>query len=152
MSKLFQSSDYVEEMAEDAFNNASLNGLVRLNVISTSKAKELIKVSKVTPETEFLINKEGVVTLTVFEKAFERLDEDSQKKIMEGAVSCINYDSEKDKISIDKSELNMVNRMRHKYTNDILDIFEGGVMAIQQVEEEEKEEKAMQKEAKKQKS
>ena len=55
---------------------------------------------------------------------------------------------EKDKINIDKSEGNMFHRMRHKYNNDVLNIFEQASLAIQQIEDEEKEAKEAAKEAK----
>lgn len=141
MSKLYKSSDYVEDMAREAFSNAGLENYITLNVISTSKAKDVIKVSKASPETEFLTSSDGMVTITVYEEALEALDEHGQKLLMEGAVSCIDYDSEKDKIIIDKSELNLINRMRHKYNNDVLDIFEQGAMSIIAIEEKEKDEK-----------
>ena len=149
MSKLFKSSDYVEDMIRTEFSNCGLEayGIV-LNVISTIKAKEVIKVSKASPETEFLTNKESMITITVYEQAFEKIDEDGQKKVVEGAISCISYDSEKDKINIDKSEGNMFHRMRHKYNNDVLNIFEQASLAIQQIEDEEKEAKEAAKEAK----
>ena len=35
----------------------------------------------------------------------------------------------------------MLNRMRHKYDNDVLDTFETGVMVISQIEMEKKEAK-----------
>ena len=141
MSKLFNSSEDVESMVRAEFEKAGLDTLIKQNVIGTSKAREMIKISKASPETEFLTKREGMVTIVVYEAAFDRLDEKQQKFIVEGAVSCISYDSEKDKILLDKSEMNMLNRMRHKYNNDVLDAFETGVMAISQIEMEEKEAK-----------
>ena len=150
MGKLFKSSDYVEDIVRDEFSKTGLEPVISLKVISTTKAKEVIKVSKSSQETEFLTNDSNMVTIVVYEKAFERMDEKGQRTLAEGAVSCIEYDSEKDKISVDKSEGNMFHRMRHKYDNSILDIFESASMAIQQIEEEEKAEREAKKMAKKQ--
>lgn len=141
MSKLFSSSDYVEDMVRKEFEKTSLDTCIKVNVISTSKGREIVKVSKASPETEFLTKHEGMVTVIVYEEALEKLSDKQQQLIIEGAVSCISYDNEKDKILIDKSEMNMLNRMRHKYDNDVLDTFETGVMVISQIEMEKKEAK-----------
>jgi hypothetical protein len=141
MGKLFKSSQYVEDMVGAKFTETGLDPVLSLKIMSTTKASEVIKVSKASQETEFLTNDSNVVSIIVYEAAFERLDEEGQSKLIEGAISKISYDNDKDKIEIDKSDLNMINRMRHKYSNDVLDYFEQGIMAIEQIEEEEKEAK-----------
>lgn len=141
MGKLFESSSYVVEMAEQLFSDAGLENFITLNVISTTKGKEIIKVIKASPETEFLTKKDDMITLVIYEEAFEQFEEEQQRKIMESYISCISYDSEKEKILIDKSELNMINRMRHKYDNSILDILESASEAIKQLDEKVKEKK-----------
>lgn len=142
MSKFFESSEYVAEMATNEFANASLEAYgLNLKVISTTKAKDVLAVAKASATTEFLTKEESIITLICYEQAFEMLDEETQKILLEGAISSISYDSEKDKINIDKSEASMLHRMRHKYGNDVLDKFEAGTLAIQQIAEQEAEEK-----------
>lgn len=141
MGKLFKSSDYVEDIVRTKFSETGLEPVLSLKVMSTTKSNELIKVGKASQETEFLTNDSNMVSVVVYEAAFEKLNEDGQLKTVEGAISKISYDGEKDKIIIDKSDMNMLNRMRHKYSNDVLDYFEQGVMAIQQIEQEEKDAK-----------
>lgn len=80
MAKLFDSSDYVVEMVEKQFNTAGLaNYGLNLKVMSLTKAKDVIKVSKASATTEFLAKKDGMIQVFVYEEAFERLDEQAQK-------------------------------------------------------------------------
>ena len=83
MGKLFVSSSYVVEMAEQLFSDAGLENFITLNVISTTKGKEIIKVIKASPETEFLTKKDDMITLVIYEEAFEQFEEEQQRKIME---------------------------------------------------------------------
>ena len=142
MAKFFESSDYVVDLVRDKFSDCGLEAYgLNLKVISTVKAKDVIQVAKASATTEFLTKEDQIITVIVYEKAFEKLDDDGQALLVEGAISCISYDSEKDKILIDKSASALLHRMRHKYGNDVLDVFEAGDLAIKQIKKKKKEEK-----------
>ena len=68
---------------------------------------------------------------------------------MEGCISNISYDTEKDRLMVDKSQYGELIRMRQKYPN-YADIIEIAQAAIDQVAEEEKLRKQDEKAAKKQ--
>ena len=142
MAKLFESSEYVIDMVRNEFAECGLEAYgINLKIMSTVKGKDIISISKASATTEFVSKQEGMIIVTVYEKAFERLDEEKQKLFVEAALSCVSYDSEKDKILLDKSPSAMIHRMRHKYTNSILDTLELNELIIAQIDEEEKEEK-----------
>ena len=142
MAKFFETSSDIVEMAENEFSNCGLDtyGLT-LKCISTSKAKDIISVTKASATTEFVSKQDSMIIVTIYETAFDRLDEHGKKIFMEAAFSGISYDSEKDKIMVDKNQGNMLHRMRHKYNNGILDTLELNEIIIKQIEEEEREEK-----------
>lgn len=148
MAKLFESSDYVVEMVKEEFANCGLESYgLNLKVISTVKSRDIITANKASATTEFVSKQEGMIIVTVYEKAFERLDtEDKQRLFVEAALSAVSFDSEKDKINIEKNQAVILHNMRHKYNNEVLDILELNQIIIQQIDEEEKAEK----EAKKQ--
>ena len=142
MSKLFDTSDYIVDMIGEEFANCGLESYgIALNVLSTVKAKDILTVAKASPTTEKLSNQESLIIVTVFERAFERLDEKAQKLFIESILSCVTYDSEKDKIMIDKNQANMLHRMRHKYDDSILNTLELNQIIISQIEEEDKAKK-----------
>lgn len=142
MKKLFESSEYVVEGIKNEFSSCGLEAYgINLKVISTVKAKNIISVAKASATTEFVSKQDTMLIVTVYEAAFERLDENGQKIFIEAALSNVSYDSEKDKLNIDNNVANMLHRMRHKYGNGILDILELNELIVQQIEDEEKEAK-----------
>lgn len=153
MNKIFESSDEVVAIAREMFKEIGLlNYGLTLKIMSVPKAKEILKVTKASPATEFLTNNEGIIQLFVFEKAFERLDENSQKMLLDMAFSNVWYDTDKDKLNIDTTPNAAIIRMRQKYGNDILDKVELALVTMQQIEEEEKEAKEAAREAKRNKN
>lgn len=153
MSKIFESSDEVVAIAREMFKETGLlNYGLTLKIMSVPKAKEILKVTKASPATEFLTNNEGIIQLFVFEKAFERLDENSQKMLLDMTFSNVWYDTDKDKLNIDTTPNAAIIRMRQKYGNDILDKVELALVTMQQIEEEEKEAKEAAREAKRNKN
>lgn len=142
MGKIFSSSEYVVEMVEKTFEESGLASYgFTLEVMSVTKSKQPIKVSKANPVTEHLVNASDVICVEIYEKAFERLSEDYQKKLVEMYISGISYDSEKDKLTIQNREVRNLFNMCKKYGNGFVSILEASYLAIDQIEEEEKEEK-----------
>lgn len=150
MAKFFETSEDVVEMANEAFINAGLKDYgLTLKIMSVTKSKDVIKVSKANPTTEFLTKKEGIIQLQIYEAAFERLDDTAKSMFLEMALSNISYDFEKEKVNVDTVPFNQIFRMRQKYGNEFLDKLEMGYIIIQQIADEEKERKEAEKESKK---
>lgn len=153
MGKLFNTSDDIIELIEQKFNETLLKDYgLTLKIMSTTKSKDLIKVSKATPATEFIANKNGMIQICVYEAAFDRLNDDAKEMLVEMALSNINYDVEKDKITIETNPFVQIFNMRRKYGDEILNKIELSMMIITEIENEEKERKLMEKENKKNKS
>lgn len=139
MAKFFETSSDVQELIQDKFENTTLPQIgINLKVLSITKAKQVVKASRANATTQFLTNKD--VILTVYEDALDRLSDEFKEKIIEGALSNIVYDSEKDKISVEGDFAKELFRMRKKYPNYV-DIAETSYMVIEQIEEEEKQRK-----------
>lgn len=149
MGKLISSSDYVVELVDTAVTEAGLAAYgITVETMSTTKSKHPVKVSKANSTTEYLTKTSDVICVEVYEAAFERLDDDMQKKLIEMYISSISFDSEKDKLTVQNNQfLNMFNMCR-KYGDEFIHVLESAYIAIQQIEDEEKEEKERQKEAK----
>ena len=72
--------------------------------IGTDKQKELIKVSKIPDQYQFLLNKDILVIIN--EKTYDLFDEDELLNILfEQEIDKIYYDSEHDKIKFNKPDL-----------------------------------------------
>ena len=148
MAKLFESASDIVELAEEKFEETGLPQMgINLKVISITKAKDVLKVARANATTEFLTKNSDVITLFVYEDAFDRLDDDMKNMLMEGALSNVSYDTEKDKLNVDSSRYGEFIRMRRKFPN-YGDIVETSVMVIEQIIEEEKQRKEEERAAK----
>lgn len=139
MARLFETSKDVVELIEKKFDDTTLGGIgINLKVISTPKAKTIVKVQRASATTNFLTQKD--VIITVFEEAFDRLSDEYKEKIVDGALSNISYDPEKDRLTVEGDIAKEMFRMRRKYDNYI-DIMEAAYIIIEEIEEEEKRRK-----------
>jgi hypothetical protein len=69
---------------------------------------------------------------------------------MEGAISNISYDTDKDKLNVESDFAREIFRMRRKYQNYV-DVAEESYIVIETIEEEEKQRKEAERLAKKEK-
>ena len=137
--KFFETSDDIKELALTKFAETGLEQLgIELKLISVTKAKNVLKASKAGATIQYLTKKD--VFLIIYEEAFDRLSDEYKEKLMEGALSTISYDTEKDKLNVDGDIAKEIFRMRRKYDNYV-DIVETSYAVIEQIAEEEKQRK-----------
>jgi hypothetical protein len=147
MPKFFKTSEDIAELAQDLFENTNLPQVgVNMRVMSTPKAKELLKLSKESAKTEYLTNTNDMCTLIIYEEALDRLSDEYKAKLIEGALSTVSYDTEKGKLNVDNSRYGELFQMRRKYPN-YQDMLEAADLAIKQIADEEKEKKEAEKAA-----
>lgn len=146
--KFFETSQDIVELANKKLEAAGLLQLgLNFNIISTRKAKDILSIAKMGGIAEYILKKYDNITIVIYEEAFDRLSDEFKNELMEGVVSNIAYDFEKDAVVIDNSRYGEFIRMRRKYAN-YGDVIETSIMAIEQIAEEEKEKKEAEKAAK----
>jgi hypothetical protein len=147
--KIFETAADIAELAQDKFEDTGLAQMgIDLKVLSVTKAKSILKVQRANATTHFLTKKD--VVLTVYEEAFDRLSDEHKNILMEGVISNISYDTEKDRLNVDTDFSREIFRMRRKYPNYV-DIAEESYIVIEQIEDEEKRRKEEERLAKKEK-
>lgn len=152
MAKFFKTNEEVTEFISNKFRELELNSYgLTLKIMSTNKAKEILKLTKASQSTQFLIQQEDVIQVQVYEAAFERLSEEAKHLLTEMMFSNISFDLDKDKMEIDTNPFNQIFRMRQKYGNVIVDHMELASFVMSQIAEEEQAAKEALKEAKKNK-
>ena len=157
MAKLFKTSDDVYEFITNEWEQTDASKIgVRLKVISTSKARQILTLSKVSATTEYLIREQDVVTLVVYEDAWDKLSDVDKTLLLRGLFSVVSYDTEKERIVIDNRPYADLFNMRHSKDangNEYLDKYDNTLetcsLLLQQIEEQEKEEKMRKAEEKK---
>lgn len=149
MAKFFETSEDVKELIQNKFEETGLpNYGINLKILSITKNKNILKASKASATVQYLTNKDAI--LIVYEEAFDKLSEEYKIKLIEGALSNIAYDTEKDKLIVEQDIAKEMFRMRKKYDNYV-DMMEASYLVIEQIEEEEKERKEAEKANKKRK-
>ena len=140
MAKIFEPCNDTIELAESLFEDTCLSQVgINIKVLATTKAKNVVKVSKANPTMQYLTSND--IIMVVYEEAFDRLNDEYKKELMEGALSNVSYDSEKDKLNVEGDIAKEIFAMRQKYP-DYVDVMEASYLIIQQIEEDEKEKKA----------
>jgi hypothetical protein len=143
MAKFFEASQDIAELVQSKWEDTGLAQMgIELKLISVTKAKNVIKASKAGATINYLTKKDAF--LIIYEEAFDRLTDEYKEKIIEGALSNISYDAEKDKLNVEGDIAKELFRMRRKYENYV-DIMEASYLVISQIEEEEKERKEAEK-------
>ena len=137
--KFFETSEDIVELAQSKFEDTGLAQMgINLKVMSVTKAKNVLKASKAGATIQYLTNKDAF--LIVYEEAFDKLSDEMKDRLMEGAISCISYDTEKDRLNVETDIAKELFRMRRKYENYV-DIMEASYAVIQQIEDDEKRRK-----------
>ena len=164
MAKLFKTSEDVFDFITNEWNNTNCSNIgVNLKIVSTPKSKQLLKLSKASATTEFLIREDDVITLVVYEEAWNRLDDLNKLLLIKGVFSTVSYDFDHEKLVIDNRPYADLFNMRHatdangeEYLDKYDNALEIASLTISQIEdeerqkkEEEKEKKRLEKEAKK---
>jgi len=149
MAKFFEISEENQQIFDDIWQESGMFNYIDLKVVGTPKAKEVIKVQKTNPYAEYLGKCPDSIIVTVYEEVFDRLDDKNKKLLAKDALSLVSYDSEKDKINVGVPQIVVTVGGRMKYGDDLINAAEAGVLAIQQVEDERREQKEIEKQNKK---
>ena len=143
MAKFFETSQDIAELIQEKWEDTGLAQMgIELKLISVTKAKNVLKASKAGATINYLTKKDAF--LIIYEEAFDRLSDEYKERILEGALSNISYDTDKDKLNVETDIAKELFRMRRKYENYV-DIMEASYLVINQIEEEEKERKEAEK-------
>ena len=79
---IFETDKDIIELASRKFEETSLPQMgVQLKVISVTKAKNILKISKAGATMQYLTKKD--VILVVYEEAFDRLTDEHKEKLLE---------------------------------------------------------------------
>jgi hypothetical protein len=156
MAKLFKTSDDIHDfIIKEWENTGNANIGIGLKVISTPKARQILKLSKASATTQFLLREQDLLTLVVYEKAWDRLPELNKILLLRGIFSIISYDSNKDSLVVDSTPYADLFNMRHakdengkEYLDNYDNTLELAANVILEIEEEERKAKEEEKEKK----
>jgi hypothetical protein len=103
MAKFEEPFDDTKEVFRTVIDGTDLERVINIKILSNNKLKEIGKVSKSTDLVKFLSSED--IIIQVNEEVFEKLDELQQIIVAEALVAHIEYNFEKDKLSINKPDV-----------------------------------------------
>ena len=156
--KTFDLTEENQNLFNDLFEETGYHNYMQLRLIGVAKSKDVITVNRPNAVAKHVGHlPDDVVTILVYEDAFDRLDDKNKRLLIKDAFNLISYDSEKDKITIGTPMITVTVNGRQMWGDELINASEMAVMAVQQIEEEkreareeEKARKAAEKAAKKQ--
>lgn len=138
----------LEKKVKDLANAAGFREMgITVEPIRLNSKKSYGEVIKANELVTLFTGDADMLCIAINEELFDNLDEQSQDVLIESLLSQVFYDSEKEKISIIKPELNVGLGMYHKYKEVAVQKLELAYYTLQQLEEKRKEEKAAKKAA-----
>jgi hypothetical protein len=143
MGKLRLASPDVEKLVQEVAQEMGLvqQGL-EFQALCTTKAKDIVKVSKAGEVAEVVSDKENLLVVVVYEDAFDVVDEKTRYMWTRMALDSVVYDSEKNKVTLSVPMLTMTLGCYQKFGNTATQHAELALHTIQQLEEAEKQRKA----------
>jgi len=153
MAKIFETAENIVDMVEEVFVSAGLSNYgLGLKVLSLTKARDVVKISRASATTNYLTKNKVDLTLFIYEEAFEKLPVETQRILIEMVLSNVAYDTEKDRLNVEKNPYVQIFQMYKKYGKQFLDGLELSYEIVRQIEEAKKKEKEEEKENKKNKN
>lgn len=140
--KTFDLSEENEKLFERLFEDTGLHNYLQLRLIGVAKSKEVITVNRPNAIAKHVGHlPDDVVTILVYEEAFDRLDDRNKTLLVNDALSVISFDTEKDKISIGAPQITVTIGGRQKYGEELINAAEMAAMMIIEIEEEKRQAK-----------
>ena len=152
MAKIFKPSDETIDFVEQHFAETGLERFITLKVIGVSKQSQVFNVSKANGLIEYIGNLDDAIVVSVYEEAFDRLDDNTKTLLIRDALAQVSFDDEKEKLIVSKPQISVTVGGRQTYGERLIDAVETSIHVIDAIEEEIKERKAAEKEAKKRKN
>lgn len=113
MDKYYELSQDSMDLFFEVFNKKSFPIAVKFQFIGNEKQKELIKISKVSDQYAFIMQKELLVSIN--EDLISIFDEESVTILMEQEIDKININIDSGKIKLVKTDLNTFSSLLNKY-------------------------------------
>lgn len=116
MSKFYEVSDSAKEEFFSVFKKKTFPLNVGFQFIGSEKQKNLIKISKLSDQYVFLLEKELIVSIN--ENLMDKFDSESIDILIEQEIDKISIDIDTGKIKMIKTDLNTFSSLINKYGVD----------------------------------
>ena len=148
MSKITKASDDVTNAIQEVVDKMGLTLYARFFALNISGQKQLVKVTKASPTTEYFSNTSDSIIVYINEEIYDMLEPKQRNMLIANALYGVDYDDEKDKLNVNQPELGISMQGYQQYGSDLVDAAEAVQLALQQLKERKEDEKAAKKKKK----
>lgn len=149
MPKITKASDDVTNAIQEVVDKMGLTLYARFFALNISGQKQLVKVTKASPTTEYFSNTSDSIIVYINEEIYDMLEPKQRSMLIANALYGVDYDDEKDKLNVNQPELGISMQGYQQFGSDLVDAAEAVQLALQQLKERKEEEKAAKKKTKK---
>lgn len=144
--KLIKASDDIIEFIDKILESTGLKGYIEFRMLNNESQKALVTVSKGNNTVEYFAGVSPIVVIYINENVWYRIDDDRMREILvRDALTGISYDTEKDKLNINKPDINIYAGSYMKYGESLIQAAETVTLALRQIDDEKKEARAAKK-------
>ena len=142
MGKITKASDDVIDAIHGVAEEMGIIHYARFFVLNITGQKQLVKVTKASPTTEYFSNTSDTVIVYVNEEVYDKLEDKQREMLIANALYGVVFDLDKDKLNVNQPEMGVSIAGYRKYGADLVNAAETVQMILQQIKEKKEEEKA----------
>ena len=148
MAKICKASDDVTNAIQGVVDKMGLTLYARFFALNITGQKQLVKVTKASPTTEYFSNTTDSIIVYVNEEIYGMLEPKQREMLIANALYGVDYDDEKDKLNVNQPELGISVQGYQQYGSELVNAAEAVQLALQQLKKRKEEEKAAKKKKK----
>lgn len=141
MAKYFELGEANTQLFEEIWKQTGLSAHMNFKLFGVRTSKQLIKVSRANSLAEELGNCPESIVCEVYEGAFDFLSDENKRLLATDALALVGYDFEKDRIKVEKPQINVTSIGYQKLGEKLLNAAVAGVEAMAMSEQKMEEEK-----------
>lgn len=134
MAKYEQPFEDIQELYNNAIDNARLSQVMNISILVNNKAKEIFKVAKCSESENFKTNDD--INIIINQKLLEGLTLEQRVIVIEESLAGVSFDSEKDSITITKPDVVTFSGILTKHTFAKWNVIRESIKTLKAAEKE----------------
>lgn len=152
MAKFVKADEEIQDMVQEVASELGLDNFIDFEALYVAKMKDtVVNVCKASAIAEYFAEKENIVLVIIYAEAFDMVDDATKKMWIRMAMDQVNYDSEKDAITIGVPTISTPYGFYLKYKDEAIKASELALLTLQQIADKKAQEKEEKKNKKKKK-
>lgn len=151
MAKFVKADEEIQDIVQEVATELGLDNFIDFEALYVAKNKNVVDVCKASAIAEYFAEKENIVLVIIYAEAFDMVDDATKKMWIRMAMDQVNYDSEKDAITIGVPTISTPYGFYLKYKDEAIKASEIALLTLQQIADKKAQEKEEKKNKKKKK-